>query len=96
MVNWLNSGTITFKALVNNDLHLASGGDLLKLCRLNDIQDLLQLVEEHHLFWAVHFWPVPGGSHHIEMKKISEIKNNTDRSRDMITGSVRLGSFSRN
>ena len=76
--------------------YLVGEGDLLKLGRLNDIEDLLQLVEEHHLFWAVHFWPVPGGSHHIEMKKILEIKKNTDRSRDMMTGSVRLGSFSRN
>ena len=41
--------------------YLVGEGDLLKLGRLNDIEDLLQLVEEHHLLGAVHLRPVPSG-----------------------------------
>ena len=49
--------------------YLASEGDLLELCRLNDIEDLLQLVEEHHLLGAVHLRPVPGGPQSVKMTK---------------------------
>lgn len=33
--------------------------DFGKLCRLDDIQDLLHLVEIHDLFWRVYFRPIP-------------------------------------
>ena len=38
--------------------------DLDKLGRLNDIQDLLQLIEEHHLLGTVGLWPVLQQGHH--------------------------------
>ena len=72
----------------------ASEANLLKFCRLYNIQDLLKLIEEHHLFWAVHLRPVPGGWSAVNNDNITNYK--TDRSKDMMTGSVRLGSFSRN
>ena len=47
--------------LVKVSLSLSIRGrqNLLKLCGLYDIQDLLQLIEEHHLLGAVHLGPVP-------------------------------------
>lgn len=32
--------------------------NLDELWRLNDIQDLLKFIEEHHLFWTVGLWPI--------------------------------------
>ena len=41
--------------------------DFDKLHRLHDVQNLLQLVEEHDLLWTVHLRPVfEEASHHLE------------------------------
>lgn len=77
--------------------------DFDELRRLNDVQDLLQLVQEHHLLWTVSLWPELQETHdHLKIRQHTHqlvrqsTFNNVIVEKQRLTGSVRLLSFSKN
>lgn len=77
--------------------------DFDELRRLNDVQDLLQLVQEHHLLRTVSLWPELQETHyHLKRRRHTRQQVRQPTFNDVIvekrglTGSVRLLSFSKN